>query len=194
MKTSRRAFGLGAFVAGIAAVALGVAAISIPGGEAKQAGPFTVSKKGTPVHLSKQAARRLADVPANRVVHLLGTRGQSAVYRIGNAQSTCYGTGSADLIGQLGAVRCFEGVRPLMDFSVVEISAADPSVVKFFRVAGVAADHVASVAVIRTDGTLSAQTPVIGNLYVMTTPPTDPAAGLAALDTNGKVVYSQRFR
>jgi hypothetical protein len=186
MLMSRRAIAV-AFVVGsmtsVAAAELGSGA-----GKANSAATpvFSLGRKGTPVHLTARQARRLNGAPTSGSVSLLGIRGGRAFYRVGEVQSHCYAVGDAGSIGTLGALACWDGSQPLMDFSVVDISTGSTSEMKFFRIEGIAADQVSSVGLLDSNGHVVARVPVVGNLYSMATPPSGSGRGLVALDRRGE--------
>lgn len=149
---------------------------------------FSVGAKGKTVRLTARQAHRLDGAPASGSVSLLGIRGGRAFYRVGDAQSHCYAVGDASSIGTLGALACWDRSHPLMDFSVLDISAGSTSQMRFFRIEGIAADEVASVGVLGPDGHVAARVRVVGNLYSLPNPPASAGRGLVALDGRGEAL------
>ena len=58
-----------------------------------------------------------------------------------------------------------------------------------YKVAGLAADAVASVQFFRPNGAVALTVPVSANVYVTTDVPKGPVAGLAAIDKSGKRLW-----
>jgi hypothetical protein len=73
--------------------------------------------------------------------------------------------------------------RPIVDFSRFSHGA---------RLAGFAADGIASVALVDASGATIASAPVVNNVYAVANPPAG-AAGVEARDTHGTVVYGRSF-
>jgi hypothetical protein len=147
---------------------------------------FTVGAKGRVIQLTQRQARRLSGAPTSGPLSLLAIRDGRAFYRLGDARAHCYSTGDARSLGTVGAVACWDGSEPLMDFSVVDISSGSRSEVKFFRIEGIAADQVEGVGVLGSKGDVVARVPVVGNVYAMSAPPGAPGRGLVALDSRGR--------
>jgi hypothetical protein len=176
-----------------AVVAAGVTAVAVvelaggtggPSSAAKRS--FTVTTKGRVVHLTQRQAHRLSGAPTSGPLFLLAVREGRAFYRVGDARARCYAVGDARSTGTLGAVGCWDGSEPLMDFSVVDLSSGNRSDVKFFRIEGIAADDVSSVEVVGPSGDIVARVPVVRNVYAMAAPPGAPGRGLVALDSRGR--------
>lgn len=179
-------------VAAGSAVVITSMAVATSGGERTTHATYVVSKQGKHLQLSKRAALRLArtNVPATKEVFLLATRGDRAFYRVGTPPtSNCYGVGNASSLGVFDGMRCSDASAPFIDFSVIEMSRPNPNEVKLLRVEGIAADGVASIGVIDVTGKVVARTPVIGNVYSMSSPPKGALRGLAALDAAGDVLW-----
>jgi hypothetical protein len=147
---------------------------------------FTVGAKGRAIHLTQGEARRLSGAPTSGPLSLLAIRDGRAFYRLGDARARCYAVGDARSLGTVGALACWDGSAPLMDFSVVDLSSGNRSEMKFFRIEGIAADQVSSVGVLGPNGDIVARVPVVGNVYAMSAPPGAPGRGLVALDSRGR--------
>jgi hypothetical protein len=149
---------------------------------------FTVATKGRVVHLTQRQERRLGGAPISGPLFLLAVRDDRAFYRVGDARAHCYAVGDAGSVGTLGAVACWDGSEPLMDFSVVDLSSGSRSDVKFLRIEGVAADEVSSVGVVDSNGDIVARVPVVRNVYAMAAPPGPRSHGIVALDGRGRLL------
>jgi hypothetical protein len=151
---------------------------------------FTVGAKGRAIHLTQRQARRLSGAPAAGPLSLLAIREGRAFYRLGDARARCYAVGDGRSLGTVGALACWDGSEPLMDFSVVDLSGGKRSEMKFFRIEGIAADEVSSVGILGSNGEVLARVPVLRNVYAMSAPPDTPGRGLVALDTRGRPLAS----
>ena len=138
------------------------------------------------IHLSQRRVHQLSGAPTSGPVSLLAVREGRAFYRLGDTRTRCYAVGDARSIGTLGAMACWDGSEPLMDFSVVDLSSGNRSDVKFFRIEGIAADEVSSVGIVGSNGDILARVPVARNVYAMAAPPGAPGRGLVALDSRGR--------
>lgn len=135
---------------------------------------------------------------------VLGRHHGRAYYRLeaaaGETPATCFGVGPAG--GQpslLGRVKCAHGfpsaARPVLDFSIVtgrltpDLSSIREEALE--RAEGIVADGVASVALVDDRGAVVARANVIDNSYYFDSLPRGRAAGLLALDGNGRVVGTQ---
>jgi hypothetical protein len=126
---------------------------------------------------------------------LLGTRGGRSYYRIENSTgSACYGVGPVNAteyrLGQILCVPDFPSAnRPLLDFTIVHGGSA-ASQDRVWRSEGIAADGIRSIAFETPSGRTVAVTPVIDNVYSVTSVPSERVAKLVARDANGEVIYS----
>jgi hypothetical protein len=126
----------------------------------------------------------------------IATRGSRAYYvadRWGGG--LCISIGTTDAPRLLGSIACSPDfpspARPIFDQSTSRGPIAQPHV---NRLEGFAADGVASVGLVTTDGDLAAVTPVQDNVYLATEGlPAEPVGGIVALDANGTRVYSECF-
>jgi hypothetical protein len=71
--------------------------------------------------------------------------------------------------------------------SGVELRNDDPSP-HWIRIEGIAADGIASVGVLDKDGSIAARIPVIDNIYVAESLPSDANGPLVALDSGSNVI------
>jgi hypothetical protein len=125
---------------------------------------------------------------------LLAVRGRVALYRLETASGSCFGSGTAATIGEIGAAECPQGSfptarHPVLDLSVYEATTRDRREVALYRAEGVAADGVAEVAFLRPDGRVALHLPVRANVFAATSVPSGPIAGVAALDAKGAEVW-----
>jgi len=176
---------------------------------------------GTPVstaRLSDQDLRFLSavakgvspsDVPASKRAQLdaVGSTGiRQIAVRDGRAffvidksdGSHCYAVGDEGDSNLFGGIECPATsffptpAHPILDMSVVRLSPADPRPT-LTRLEGFAADGVARVAVITASGQVTADTPVIDNVYSAqgNQLPDQPINGLVAFGADGTQLYSQ---
>jgi hypothetical protein len=88
---------------------------------------------------------------------------------------------STRLFGQMGCVPDFPSITtPILDFTMGQ----------GYDVAGIAADVVASVALLDTAGVPVAKAAVANNLYSLPTASRPNVASLVALDASGNTLYS----
>ena len=159
--------------------------------EASQESPLSrLSYTGRSVAPPQNAFARWAAV---HHISLLAVRGSRAYYKV-DANGTCFGAGPATDVGQLGSVDCPRGPfpttdRPVLDFSVYEVTDRGSRDFSLFRAEGFAADGVSAVAFLRPSGKVALTVPVHGNVFATTAVPKGPIKGLAALDGNGKEVW-----
>jgi hypothetical protein len=186
MTPMSRAIAVAALAGCITAVALAELGSGAENARSAASRSFSVAAKGTALQLTARQARRLQGAPTSGPVALLGIRGGRAFYRVGDAQSHCYGDGDASSIGTFGSLACWDGSQPLMDLSVVDVSAGNTNEMKFFRIEGIAADEVSSVGVLGPEGRVVARVPVVDNLYSLPAPPQISGRGLVALDARGR--------
>ena len=159
--------------------------------EASRQGPLArLSNSGHTVASAQTAFARRAAV---RSVSLLAVRGARAYYKV-DANGTCFGAGPAADVGVLGSVDCPRGPfptadRPVLDFSIYEVTDRRSRDYTLFRAEGFAADGVGAVAFLRPSGEVAFTVPVHGNVFAATSVPKDQIKSLAALDGSGKEVW-----
>jgi hypothetical protein len=181
----------------LATVAGGIAWTSGPTNEAtsSKADFSTVSAQGIEVSLPPKDVRtkRLRGSHMTDLT-LLGTVGGRNLYRVGGPEHPCYGAGDAGASWPLGVISCriappyFPSPEmPLFDFSTVGMDRGDAEI-HYIRVEGVAADGVASVAVLDRSGATVERLPVRANVYGAESLPTATGVRLVALDASGNVV------
>lgn len=130
-----------------------------------------------------------------RTGHLLAVRNGHAFYRLDRPNDhPCYAVGIASDVGTPGSVVCPRGGfpasgNPVLDLSVYEGMRRDVREFGLYKVAGLAADAVASVQFFRPNGAVALTVPVSANVYVTTDAPKGPVAGLAAIDKSGKRLW-----
>ena len=172
-------------------VAAGAAVPIASWAEASGQSPLSrLSNSGRTVAAGQTAFARQAGV---RSVSLLAVRGGRAYYKV-DANGTCFGAGPAADVGQLGSVDCPRGPfptadRPVLDFSIYEVTDRGSRDFSLFRAEGFAADGISSVAFLRPNGKVAFAVPVHGNVFATTGVPKGPIKGLAALDASGKEVW-----
>jgi hypothetical protein len=155
----------------------------------------TVSARGTKVVLPPNDIRTKR-LHGSRItnVTLLGTIGGRSIYRVGDSAHPCYGAGNAGASWPLGVIVCRNAApyfpsreMPLFDFSMVGMDRGDAEI-HYIRVEGVAADGVASVALLECSGATVERMPVHGNVYGAESLPTRSGVRLVALDASGNVL------
>lgn len=121
---------------------------------------------------------------------LLATRGGRGFYELTTAGGRCYATGPGNRTGVVGGEACprpgaFPSpAQPLLDLTVYEASPSTRAV-HAVRIEGLAADGVAAVGVLGSDGAITLRVPVIENVYAASRAPAAAVAGLVALDAQG---------
>lgn len=125
---------------------------------------------------------------------LLGTIGGRSIYRVGDSEHACYGAGNADAAWPLGVVSCRNAPpyfpsreMPLFDFSTAGMDRTDAEM-HYIRVAGVAADGVASVGLLNRSGAMVERLRVQANIYGAESLPTTTGVRLVALDESGNAL------
>jgi hypothetical protein len=183
-----RALLLGAAVLVVAGVVVPLASWA----EASEPSPLSrLSNSGRSVPTGKNELARWTHA---RRVSLLAVRGGRAYYKV-DADGVCFGAGSAAAVGDVASLDCPHGPfptadRPVLDFSVYELTDRDSRNFSVFRAEGFAADGVGSVAFLRPNGKVAFTVAVHANVFAATAPvPGGPIKGLAALDGSGREVW-----
>jgi hypothetical protein len=185
--TRERALLLGAAILVVACAVVPLASWA----EASQQSPLSrLSNHGRAVAAAQTGFARRAEV---RAVSLLAVRDGRAYYKV-DANGTCFGAGPAAVVGELGSVDCPRGPfptadRPVLDFSIYEVTDRGSRELTLFRAEGFAADSISAVAFLRPNGQVAFTVPVHGNVFATTAVPRGPIKGLAALDGSGKEVW-----
>lgn len=146
---------------------------------------YTFANRGQPILLRE--ARRFFNghAPHGRLLGVLAGR---AFYRLQpTAKVTCFATGDARKLGEIGEMGCggFVGSQPLVEFNSGFSSLTGPQ--HLVRLEGFAADQVATVAAVDKDGKQLATTTPTKNLYVFAKVPSGAVRGVA-LDAAGKIL------
>jgi hypothetical protein len=149
-----------------------------------------VPTDGTPITLSPTANARLAVVGITQS-YLLGTHDGRSYYRLVKRDGTlCFGVGAVTNPNSPGSVICLnsETVPPILDFSVYQKGADDPSL-SVWRLEGlVTSPDIARVDVIGLDGGVSASVPVVNGVYYKQFASAIPVTAIERIDVNGNVV------
>lgn len=185
----------------VLAMALALPALAISGRLGSIFGFSNAGKRVARVDLRSASALDLAGAGK---VRLLATRDGIGVYTAtGAGGERCFfigpprmpdrrGLGGGCLNAQASA-RFPSREEPVVDLSAfVYVPYSKDEQVR--RLAGVAADGVATVEVLGSDCTVIARTPVQDNVYATADVPAEPAAGIRALDRNGATVYLMKLR
>lgn len=155
----------------------------------------TLSNTGGPAIAIRGLRLKAATI---RRGHVLAVRHGRAFYRLRTLSgSPCFGVGFASDAGSPGSVDCPRGGfpsggSPVLDLSVYEGTRHDVRELSLFRIEGFAADGVAAVQFFRPNGAIALTVPVSGNVYSAATVPKGAISGFAALDKDGKRVWSSR--
>jgi hypothetical protein len=125
---------------------------------------------------------------------LLAVRGGRAYYLLQTQNGPCGAVGQPDKPDVLAAAQCPQGhfptaEHPVLDLSVYESATHELGTVSLYRAEGITADGVAAVQFLRPDGSTALTVPVARNVYATTSVPTEPIAGVAALDKGGKRIW-----
>jgi hypothetical protein len=191
--TIRKALVGSLLVAGLAAVLLLASSLGArTGPDRLSAESLGITSPGVAVKLSAEHQARLRRTGyQDKQVSLLRTAGDRSYYRLEDTDRTCYGSGPASERGKLGVLVCpsqsFPSAEmPLLDFSVLEATRANAQP-RLVRVEGIAADGVADVVLLDSDGGEVGRQPVSGNVYRFDSVPAS-ARVVAAEDSDGDTV------
>jgi hypothetical protein len=127
----------------------------------------------------------------------LASRHGRSYYRVTNTTgAACYAVGPAvPNLYRLGQIQCAadfpSAERPVLDFTVVRGSPAEPGSQRVEQSEGVVADGVGDVAFVTDSGSLVAVTPVTNNVYSVASPPNVHVTELVARDQTGAIVWSE---
>jgi hypothetical protein len=162
-----------------------VAATRRPAAAAASRG-YTVSNRGRQVEPKQARGRLFPDHPYK--LFLLGTQDGKAFYRVQvTPRFSCWGSGKASRIGDVGTLGCpnVVGAYPLQSDNR-ESRGGSAGEIRYVRIDGIAADQAATVALIGEQNQRLATVPVRANLYSF--PPPYPGGFLrvVALDQAGK--------
>ena len=189
-------------------IAAAVAAIVVPTAAfADQIGQILgLTNSGTPIAETQLpdwqlSALQTTGFPTN-TIRLLGKRSGISFYvsRQPNG-GTCFAIGlpPGAATTPIDALSCGSelgsfpsSTDPIADFSA-STSAADGSI-QVTRLAGFAADPIASIALLDADDNAIYTTSVVDNIYYAADDlPVSPAASIAALDSQGRIVYRKQL-
>ena len=189
----RRLFGLAAVLA-----AVSLAGVALAGSLDGLADLLSRAEPVPETEMSERdrfaLSRMRISLASPRSITRLAVRDGRAYYALRRGGETCYGTGPAGpgeyLLGQVTCARDFPSAeRPLLEFALYRghIDEREPRLGRF---AGLAADAVARVGVIDTEGKLHAA-PVIGNIYSLPSEdlPNVPVRRVVAFDRDGTKVF-----
>ena len=148
---------------------------------------YTVSNRGREVAPKQGRGRLFPDRPYR--LFLLGTLDGKAFYRVQvTPRFTCWGSGKASRIGDVGTLGCpsVVGAYPLQSDNKESRGDSAGGEINYVRIDGIAADQAASVALQGEENRRVATVPVRENLYSF--PPPFPTGFLrvVALDQAGK--------
>jgi hypothetical protein len=152
---------------------------------------YTISNRGRRVAPRAGVTTRLFNGRSYQM-YLLGTLDGRAFYRLQlSPHYTCWGTGQASLIGEIGSLGCprVVGAYPLQSEDTARRS--DPrgqGPLQLLRADGVVVDQAVTMALVDTAGKQIETTPVVNNLYSFPGPypkQFDDFVRVVALDANG---------
>jgi hypothetical protein len=193
--------GRAAVAAIVLATALALPALAISGrlGEI-----FGFSNAGTGVDRVDLRSASALDLAGSGKLSLLASRNGIGVYAAtGTGGERCFFVGPPRISDRRGIGGGCLNAKASANFPSREEPVVDMSAFAYApytrneqvrRLAGVAADGVATVEVIGANCTVIARTPVRDNVYATTDVPAKPAAGIRALDRNGKTVFLLKLR
>jgi hypothetical protein len=162
-------------------------------GSAAAAGP-RYSNHGVRLPLSTAVQRALIVHHRSSHIYRLLIVGRLTFFRFGDS-ALCFGAKRdfrlaavtpASVPGVFGGYVCRSQLSTIMDFSVVGASRSHP-VMHIELLAGVAADGIAKIQLLASDGRILGSTPVIRNAYGMLHVPPG-AVSLRGVTTSGKLL------
>jgi hypothetical protein len=135
---------------------------------------------------TRPAQALLAHAGATGPIALIGENAGLGFYRIAGA-APCYAEGAVARPRPIGLLECgLLGDDPLDDMSSGVLDPATGRLLSLVRVAGLAADGVAAIALHSADGAIAATVPVVDNTYVVPAGQLPKGVeGLVALDAGG---------
>lgn len=176
--------------AAVAPIALTTKTTTTTAANAVAPSRYTLSNRGHEVAPKQSRGRLFEDRPYK--LFLLGSVNGTAFYRVQVApRYTCWGSGNASRIGDVGSLGCpnLVGAYPLQnEDTAIRMKPGQTSSMEYLRIDGIAVDQAASMALIDSSGKQLATTPVTNNLYSFPGPyPKRFKAGvhLVALDAQG---------
>jgi hypothetical protein len=193
----------------MAVAALAIAAVIAGSALAISTGTFGLfgGSRVTDTQFSSNGQYNLSNMgggtPITHTVFLIGTRAGVSFYRVHRADGTnCWAAGNAGATPDVTSAACppdgqsfaFPSAKqPVLDFSefVATGTPANRADSVPARLAGLAADAVASVALVDASGRVVDRTPVVGNIYATTDLSKKHASQLVAFDAQGHQIYRQ---
>jgi hypothetical protein len=159
-----------------------------------------VARGVSPSDVPASKREQLESVGSTRIRQIAVRDGRTFFVIDKSDGSHCYAVGDEGDSNLFGGIECPAAsyfptpTHPILDMSAVRLSPTDSQrQLTLMRLEGFAADGVASVAVITASGQITADTPVIDNVYSAqgNQLPDQPINGLVAFGADGKQLYSQ---
>jgi hypothetical protein len=144
-------------------VVLVAAAVAVREGAASKAPSTTISARGEHVAVAPRF-RPMFEAYGYDGLRLLGIVGDHAYYSVPSDDGVCYAVGFADQIGTPGGIKCWASPHPIMDFTLVEATRADPEL-RVYQSEGFAADGIDTVELADATGNVIASTKVRHNIF-----------------------------
>jgi len=178
-------------VAAIAAAATAAIVLATLTSASKPGALARISNHGYRITLRSNSLTRNLGIDE---ASLLAVRGGHAYYLLQTQNGPCGAVGQPDKPDVVGAAQCPQGhfptaEHPVLDLSVYESATHQLGTVSLYRAEGITADGVAAVQFLRPDGSTALTVPVTGNVFATTSVPSEPIAGVAAVDRGGKRVW-----
>jgi hypothetical protein len=150
---------------------------------------YTVGNRGREVPRGQQRGDYFEGHPYR--LFLLGTRRGRAFYRIQvTPRYTCWGSGAAARIGEIGSLGCptLVGAYPLQNEDIALRMERGSRRREYLRIGGVAVDQAATIALADENGRHVATTEVTNNLFAFPRPYPSTPVRIVVLDDRGKVL------
>jgi hypothetical protein len=147
----------------------------------------TVSTRDVPESSQPVLGQGMASLDWPSTSQLLGTRGDTSFYASTRRDGALCLAIDVDHGGPGSLITCLPPDLAATDPVMGEPFATDGTALH--RLAGVAADRIARVALLAADGSELASAPVVDHLYLATGTPDVPAAAVVAYDASGTEVY-----
>lgn len=153
---------------------------------------------GTPITLTGQAQSAMQHTGATGQPYFIETHGGRSFYRLTNPNGeSCFGSGpdraNPANTYTLGVAMCSNEfpstTTPVLDMSVYDWLQNGEA--HLYRIEGVAATGVATIAYLDTTGAVAASVPVVNNIYTSSNVPSAALSQIEALDSNGSVVWTE---
>lgn len=156
----------------------------------------TMSNGGRPTVLPAASQRLLERYGLSGAASLLAVHEGRLFHRIARgSRGTCYAVGDTAGVGLATCTRSFPSrAEPVLDMSIYDIAKTNATPIAYpYRVQRFAVDGVSAIGLVAPDGSVSTRVPVSANTYFLATPPSEPVAGIVALNGAGRSVFSRSY-